>query len=335
MSRKYPKIAVVGAGAVGLATAVCLQDTYPSADITIIADRFGTDTVSTVAAGLLRVTTKYTPGTPVDVLTRWNRDSFEFFNKLAYSAESPDCGIAPRPVYQLFYEKPQEPLFGKDLDGYRTLSEDELKHFPGYKFGINFVTTIMEGTKYLPWLTNKFKSRGGRIEVCKLNSLAPLVGKYDVVVTCCGLGARHLLNDESVYPIRGQVIRVEAPWIKFSYYAESGVYIIAGKSYLMVGTVRQANNWNTEEDPKDTELIWKKAVEFMPSLKYAKRISVGVGLRPTREPVRLEKEVMKFGSKTLKVVHNYGHSANGIGLSWGTAKHATQLVGEFLENSKL
>ncbi|XP_074645143.1 D-aspartate oxidase-like [Tubulanus polymorphus] len=336
MSHQRQKIAVIGAGVIGLTTAVCLQDTYPSADITIIADRFGTDTVSTIAAGLLRITKTHTPGTPADVLGRWSRDSFEFFDNLAYSAESPHCGIAPQSVTHVFYEKPEEEPFYKNFVlGYRELSEKELKHFPGFKFGVNILTTIMEGNKFLPWLTNKFKSRGGRIEVCKLSSLEPLVDKYDVAVTCCALGARELLNDKSVYPVRGQVIRVEAPWLKFSFFAQNGVYIIVGKNYTTVGGVRQVNDWNLEEDPKDTEMIWKKAVEFMPSLRDAKRLGVYVGLRPARRPVRVEKEVMNFGSKTLKVVHNYGHGANGVGLSWGTAKHATELVGEFLQKSKL
>lgn len=35
-----------------------------------------------------------------------------------------------------------------------------------------------------------------------------LAGSYDVVVNCTGMGARWLCNDESVEPVRGQVIRV-------------------------------------------------------------------------------------------------------------------------------
>jgi len=31
-----------------------------------------------------------------------------------------------------------------------------------------------------------------------------------------------------------------------------------------------------------------------------------------------------------QVVHNYGHGAEGIGLSWGTAVDAVRIVGEIL-----
>ena len=34
------------------------------------------------------------------------------------------------------------------------------------------------------------------------------VGKYDVVVNCTGIGSRQLIGDTSVYPVRGQVLRV-------------------------------------------------------------------------------------------------------------------------------
>ena len=31
---------------------------------------------------------------------------------------------------------------------------------------------------------------------------------YDVIVNCCGMGARQLVKDNTVEPIRGQVLRV-------------------------------------------------------------------------------------------------------------------------------
>jgi glycine/D-amino acid oxidase-like deaminating enzyme len=38
--------------------------------------------------------------------------------------------------------------------------------------------------------------------------------KADVYVNCCGLAARDLFEDKEVYPIRGQVVRVNAPFVK-------------------------------------------------------------------------------------------------------------------------
>jgi len=36
---------------------------------------------------------------------------------------------------------------------------------------------------------------------------------WDVVVNCSGLGAQQLLPDPHCYPIRGQIMRVKAPWV--------------------------------------------------------------------------------------------------------------------------
>lgn len=64
---------VVGAGVVGLTTALKLQETFPNARISVIADKFGVDTVSDVAAGIFRPGPSFSG--PTDEITR-------FFNEL-------------------------------------------------------------------------------------------------------------------------------------------------------------------------------------------------------------------------------------------------------------
>lgn len=61
--------AVVGAGVVGLSTALELQKNFPSARVSIIADKFGVDTTSDVAAGIFRPATSFTG--PNDTITRF------------------------------------------------------------------------------------------------------------------------------------------------------------------------------------------------------------------------------------------------------------------------
>lgn len=46
--------AVLGAGVVGLSTALELQDKYPNARVKLISHKFGQDTTSDVAAGIFR-----------------------------------------------------------------------------------------------------------------------------------------------------------------------------------------------------------------------------------------------------------------------------------------
>lgn len=54
------RIAVVGAGIVGLTTALELQDEYRNAEITVLAKDFYEDTTSYIAAGIFRPGTSFT-----------------------------------------------------------------------------------------------------------------------------------------------------------------------------------------------------------------------------------------------------------------------------------
>jgi hypothetical protein len=40
------------------------------------------------------------------------------------------------------------------------------------------------------------------------------LGGYSMIANCSGLGAAKLFQDAEMYPVRGHVIRVRAPWIK-------------------------------------------------------------------------------------------------------------------------
>jgi glycine/D-amino acid oxidase-like deaminating enzyme len=57
-------VCVIGAGVIGLSTAIQIQETYPSAKVTVIADKFDKETLSDGAAGLFRPTTDLIPGVP-------------------------------------------------------------------------------------------------------------------------------------------------------------------------------------------------------------------------------------------------------------------------------
>lgn len=57
----------------------------------------------------------------------------------------------------------------------------------------------------------------------------------DLIVNCTGLGARHLVKDDNVTPIRGQVARVKAPWMYQVILddSEDGNYIIPKYEILL------------------------------------------------------------------------------------------------------
>jgi D-aspartate oxidase len=58
------RVGVLGAGVVGVVTANELQAEFPTASITIIADKFNRDTTSEVAAGIFRPSPSFAGPTP-------------------------------------------------------------------------------------------------------------------------------------------------------------------------------------------------------------------------------------------------------------------------------
>lgn len=53
------KICVLGAGVVGLTTALEIQNEFPNSQVTILAEKFNEDTTSDIAAGIFRPATSF------------------------------------------------------------------------------------------------------------------------------------------------------------------------------------------------------------------------------------------------------------------------------------
>lgn len=82
--------------------------------------------------------------------------------------------------------------------------------------------------------------------------------------------------------------------------------------------------------------IKERCESLVPSIKGAKLVSQKVGLRPHRDPVRVEKEIKMYNNRKMKIIHNYGHGGYGVTTAPGTALYAVELVRESLAgNSKL
>ena len=63
-----PKVAVVGAGIIGLSTALNIQKLMPRCSVTIFADKFTSETTSHGAGGLFRPNTEHILGVDPDTI---------------------------------------------------------------------------------------------------------------------------------------------------------------------------------------------------------------------------------------------------------------------------
>lgn len=83
-----------------------------------------------------------------------------------------------------------------------------------FRSGIHFTTFTCEPTYFLPYLYKRISSAGGKLIRKRIESFDEL-HMFDLVINCAGLGAKVLVKDDvALIPIRGQVMRVKAPWVK-------------------------------------------------------------------------------------------------------------------------
>ncbi|ESO08124.1 hypothetical protein HELRODRAFT_156658 [Helobdella robusta] len=325
------KIAILGAGVVGLSTAVQLRQLLPTAELDLIAEKFYDETTSYGAAGIFRPTLSKTPGVEIERIKKWLKDSWKHYEGIFHGDEARLAGVQLISGYQFVNNPQPNPLERDIVFSYRALTDKELSAFPGdrFKYGWFVTTLLIEPRIYLKYLTDKFTQSGGRTIRKTLESFEELCGRYDLVINCMGLGSKELLKDEELVPNRGHLVKVKCDWLKhFVYTGDTGTcYILPGIEVTTIGGTRTDNDLDLTPRKEDTERILNEAYKVLPSLKKAKIVSEWVGLRPHRAPLRIESETMEFPSgKKLQVVHNYGHGAEGISLSWGTSVEAVELA---------
>jgi glycine/D-amino acid oxidase-like deaminating enzyme len=73
-----------------------------------------------------------------------------------------------------------------------------------------FGTFVVEQKYYMKYLSDRLASKGVLFVQERVESIEHLsrTGRFDCVVNCTGLGAMEAAADPSMYPIRGQVLRV-------------------------------------------------------------------------------------------------------------------------------
>ncbi|XP_035152404.3 D-aspartate oxidase isoform X2 [Callithrix jacchus] len=284
-------------------------------------------------AGQLLVTTsrETNTDTPIHKQKQWFRETFNHLFAIANSAEAGDAGVHLVSGWQIFQSTPTEevPFWADVVLGFRKMTEAELKKFPQHVFGQAFTTLKCECPAYLPWLEKRIKGSGGWTVTRRIEDLWELHPSFDVVVNCSGLGSRELAGDSKIFPVRGQVLQVQAPWVEHFIRDGSGLtYIYPGTSHVTLGGTRQKGDWNLFPDAENSREILSRCCALEPSLHGACNIREKVGLRPYRPGVRLQTELLVRDGRRLPVVHHYGHGSGGISVHWGTALEAARLVSE-------
>jgi D-amino-acid oxidase len=312
------RVTVLGAGVVGLTTAVRLLEA--GCEVRVVTAAPVEATTSYVAAAVWFPTHVGPP----DRVASWGRRTLEV---LAGQARDSVPGVMMRESLALYRQLPGRPDWTASVGQIHAATAAELP--AGYPYGLRFAVPLVEMPVYLPWLTDRVRERGGDISLRRVSSLDELSdGWPDAVVNCPGLGARELVGDLSVYPVRGQIVRVTNPGLTMSvrdeYHPAGRAYVHPRTSDCILGGTLEEHNWDTEADPATAAAIIARCTDIVPGLAGAEVLEHIVGLRPGRPEVRLEESVADGAG--VRVVHNYGHGGAGVTLGWGCAEHVTRIL---------
>lgn len=250
LAQPHRRVAVLGCGAVGLATARLFQD--HGFEVAIHARELPPDTTSNIAGAL------WAPSYLLDS----EHESAAFGARLALASRYahryfqllPDIryGIAWTRMF-MFARGPEARLqwdWAVTPELFASVAHAPGRHPFGDRWLHEYRLMMIEPSIYLPAVIDAFRLAGGTIHVHDVPDLdAVRALPAPVVVNCTGLGAKALVGDATMTPIRGQ-LRVLAPQPAIDYgVIGSGLYLFPRRDGLILGGTRERDDWSTTPDP--------------------------------------------------------------------------------------
>ena len=262
---------------------------------------------------------------PADRVQYWGTRSHAEFTALA---KEPSSGVhlaagmmAAR--FDLGDSVPPETELMADM---RRCIPDELP--AGFVSGYHATVPLIDMPRYLDYLVDRFILAGGDLSISPVPTLADAADEARIVVNCTGVGARELVGDPGVRPVRGQHVVVRNPGLEeyFIELTDDGEWasFMPHGDRVILGGIAVEHDWSRVPSREITAGILRRCAAVEPRLAEAEVQEEVVGLRPGRHAVRLECEHYAGA----RIVHNYGHGGSGVALSWGCAFEAASLVEE-------
>lgn len=260
------RFAVLGAGAIGMTTALALIDT--GADVTIYAREFLPDSRSARATGV------WSPSSRIalaDSVETGFAEQWEGWARRSHTVHQQMIGLAGAPVEYV----PQYNVAGGDAPQsaatrdflhlnrrVRDLTPDwgavegVANPFPG-RFVRGGETMIFNVSEYADRLMKLFLLKGGRMEKRSFpDRAAALALSEPVVINCLGYGAKDIWGDPELVPVRGQIAwLVPQPEARYALYYDQ-IQAISRRDGLIVQMLGANDEFGygiADETPDRTE----------------------------------------------------------------------------------
>jgi len=312
-----PEVVVVGAGVCGLAVAVQLAERGVA--VHVIAQH-GPQNSTSAAAGAIWDPLQADHPRRIE----WAMTSFGLFAKQA-RARHP--AVRMLDAIEASRVPVEAPGWAARLPGFRECRPDDLPR--GFVGGWRYRAPVIDMPRYLAGLERRLRRAGGKLRTGqRLTSLDEALAMAPIVVNCTGIGARDLVPDRDVEPVRGRLVVVRNPGrtVAFAEHTDAEgplTYLLPhGRVLALGGSAEKGETDPVKDDDAVTREILRRCSAIFPEVAAAKVLSRRAGIRPKRTTVRLELEA-RAGRH---VVHNYGHGGSGVTLSHGCAVEVVRII---------
>jgi len=89
-----------------------------------------------------------------------------------------------------------------------------------------------------------------------------------LIFNCTGLGARTLLHDDELIPVRGQLtFLLPQPEVQYMTTGPGNIYMFPRRDGILLGGSHEENNWNLEVDPATKNRVLRENALLFSNLR--------------------------------------------------------------------
>ena len=282
-----PSVAVIGCGAVGLATARLLQER--GLRVTIYANELPPNTTSNIAGGQWLPFSVFDPGKQSPAFMDQYLQATEFAYRRYQTLVGSRYGVRWIRNYSLRYHEFDEAgLEGKAsavrkfLPEYHELTESE-HPFSRYRFVRQYDTMLIEPPVYLNAVLTDFRIAGGVVQAKRFDDVSQLQQLAEpVIFNCTGLGARALFNDQELSPKKGQLtVLLPQPEVDYIALMEDDLYMFPRTDGILLGGTFEEGDWSLSVNEAAKARVLKGHAQFFGGFHPCHRASFA-GLQRNR-----------------------------------------------------
>jgi glycine/D-amino acid oxidase-like deaminating enzyme len=256
-------VAVLGSGAVGLATARLVQEGgFP---VTIYTAALPPDTTSNIAGGQFHPYAVFRDDSATPEFRAQFARALDYSWRRYQIMVGDDYGIRWLPTY-VESDSPESQPIANFPPVNRVLTSAE-HPFPLDKV-MRYDTMYIETGRYLRQMLRDVQIAGGKVEVRRFATPADIAGLPEaLVINCTGLGSRDLFGDQDMHPARGQLAILEPqPEVQYALTGGPG-YMFPRPDGIILGGTFELDQWDTTPEPATIARIVTAQKRFFDSFR--------------------------------------------------------------------